>query len=877
MRRHLLIIMMMLCGGTLSSSAIDWGGTKSALDTMVNAKIVKWNKVIAADTLPMKFYSVANSYSGSIKPDYTAITSGKFDISNILGGASNDTLSITRIDNKAIQYVAEDTAYFMGPLDATRQMFKDSIFVTRLSHYLYVQADDNPHSSNLTKLVTISVKDAGTLKIYAVSDAKYGGQIWFTKQADEWDYSENLFQITRYQATVNWNNFGESVVNYNLSNPQANKSGSYYKSTSTEPKDTTLNCYEIHYISVEQGEYTLGFSQNTKIYGIELVRANAKQAMINFPESGLDNLELENVEVDMEELEADSKLYTVLVLEDRESIIKVKPADGHFKKGDVVTLAGAYLANSYKTAKIDILGIDGYQIYTTEQLVNGRTDPSPPKIEHYTIAEDRDYIMISTSWESRTTVYLTKLQVTRASELDQSYREAPKIVSKVVRWSETAATGKLADSYLSVDNPYVPAPISIASIFGYNKGPASSDTLQLTRTDADKVQSLICDTVYFRSSVDPCSNHYRDSIYVTRFTHYLNTAAPSGERNRLKLKLMTEGTLKIFARPVNGTAADRTIIVTQGNREVINASLPADGNKDVVNVNTAAFSSVNNYNLANPPQVVSYNIGGKGNKETNTPADVDVYPVLYARVDAGELTIEYPVGAVEIYGVELVIIDQSGLKTLIDFPDDSTDGLYMSSAVTMEEVTTKSGKTKKGFKLGDFWKRANVRLYLGDDFKRGDVIKIGGFTNESSGGNTGRLMLFSLEGGSDPTIHLLTDPLVNVKTDDGEEFIETVTLTDDYPALWVARPLDCKTTCYLSVVKVLGKRDNDETAQIRAYQRENKSGYYDDEATGIGDTPVRMVTHPTADIWYTLDGRRLIGFPAVKGLYLHNGQKVIVK
>ena len=109
------------------------------------------------------------------------------------------------------------------------------------------------------------------------------------------------------------------------------------------------------------------------------------------------------------------------------------------------------------------------------------------------------------------------------------------------------------------------------------------------------------------------------------------------------------------------------------------------------------------------------------------------------------------------------------------------------------------------------------------------------------------------------------------------EDAETVTLTDDYPALWVARPLDCKTTCYLSVVKVLGKRDNDETAQIRAYQRENKSGYYDDEATGIGDTPVRMVTHPTADVWYTLDGRRLIGFPAVKGLYLHNGQKVIVK
>ena len=61
MRIRLLIVMMMLCGGTLGSSAIDWGGTKSALDTMVNAKIVRWNKAIAADTLPLKFYSVANT------------------------------------------------------------------------------------------------------------------------------------------------------------------------------------------------------------------------------------------------------------------------------------------------------------------------------------------------------------------------------------------------------------------------------------------------------------------------------------------------------------------------------------------------------------------------------------------------------------------------------------------------------------------------------------------------------------------------------------------------------------------------------------------------------------------------------------------------
>ena len=401
----------------------------------------------------------------------------------------------------------------------------------------------------------------------------------------------------------------------------------------------------------------------------------------------------------------------------------------------------------------------------------------------------------------------------------------------MVRWSKTASAGSLSDSYLSVDNPYTPPATSIASIIGYTKAPASSDTLQLTRTDADKVQSLVCDTVYFRSSVDPCSNHYRDSIYVTRFTHYLNTAASSGERNVLKLKLLTEGTLKIFARPVDGAAADRTILVTQAGREVINASLPADSDKEVVNVNTAAFSSVNNYNLANPPKVSSFNIGGRGkNTETDTPTDVDVYPVLYARVDAGELTIEYPVGAVE----------------------------------------TKSGKTKSCFKFNDTYKRSFIRLYLGEEFKRGDVIKISGFINEDSNNKTGRLMLYG-HSGSDPDIVLLTDPLVNVKTDDNDEFVETVTLPDDYPALWIARSIDSTIPCYLSCVKVLGNRDNEQMVRIRAVQRENRSIKDGDNTTAI--LPSAAKVERTSVPLYNLSGQR-VGSD-YKGIVIYNGRKYI--
>lgn len=872
MRRHLLIVLVMLCGGTISSSAIDWGGMKSALDTMVNAKIVKWSQTIAADTMAMQFYSYPNSYGSSFKPSYgtggSGSKGGTFDISKILGGGepnANDTLSITRLDDKRVQYVTEGTAYFMGPIDVNHQLLKDSIFVTRFTHYLYVQA------SNLgTEVMKISVKDAGTLKVYAVSDAKYGGTFSLYNDSHTIEYSDLLHVTPTNQATVDWNNFGEQVSNYNLSNPAANKTMSYGKN-STERKDTTLACYEILYFDVPQGEYYLEFTQETKVYGIELIRNNARQSIINFPNSGLDNLELVDVDIDFVNLEAGKKAYTVLAFENNDAYIKLIPTDGSFKKGDVISIAGAYLSNVDLRATITILDDAQSGVYTTEQVVNGKKDSSPPKTEHYTLPQDMDYVYITPGYRSQTTVYLTKLQVTRVSEADKSYRDGPNVVSKVVRWNNAASAGSLTDSYLSVDNPYAPPAMSIASIIGYTKAPATSDTLQLTRTDADKVQSLVCDTVYFRSSVDPCSNHYRDSIYVTRFTHYLNTAAASGERNVLKVNLMTEGTLKIFARPVEATAADRTILVTQAGREVINASLPADGDKEVVNVNTTVFSSVNNYNLANPPKVTNYSIGGRGNdKPTDTPTDVDVYPVLYARVDAGELTIEYPVGAVEIYGVELVIIDQSGMKALIDFPDDSTDGLDLSHAPAIEVVTTKSGKTKSCFKFNDTYKRSFIRLYLGEDFKRGDVIKISGFINEDSNNKTGRLMLYGMNG-SEPDIILLTDPLVNVKTDDNDEFVETVTLPDDYPALWIARSQDSSIPCYLSCVKVLGDRENEEMAHIRAVQRETKSPGNDEDATVI-NVPSAKAERADAPL-YNLSGQRVS--TGYKGIVIRNGRKHI--
>jgi hypothetical protein len=51
----------------------------------------------------------------------------------------------------------------------------------------------------------------------------------------------------------------------------------------------------------------------------------------------------------------------------------------------------------------------------------------------------------------------------------------------------------------------------------------------------------------------------------------------------------------------------------------------------------------------------------------------------------------------------------------------------------------------------------------------------------------------------------------------------------------------------------------------------------DDEATGIISVHDSGFTVNGSDVWYTLDGRKLDGKPSVKGVYVNNGRKVIIK
>ena len=50
----------------------------------------------------------------------------------------------------------------------------------------------------------------------------------------------------------------------------------------------------------------------------------------------------------------------------------------------------------------------------------------------------------------------------------------------------------------------------------------------------------------------------------------------------------------------------------------------------------------------------------------------------------------------------------------------------------------------------------------------------------------------------------------------------------------------------------------------------------DETITGITEISADSSPYPTLDKgWYTIDGRKLSSRPTQKGIYIHNGQKVV--
>ena len=66
--------------------------------------------------------------------------------------------------------------------------------------------------------------------------------------------------------------------------------------------------------------------------------------------------------------------------------------------------------------------------------------------------------------------------------------------------------------------------------------------------------------------------------------------------------------------------------------------------------------------------------------------------------------------------------------------------------------------------------------------------------------------------------------------------------------------------------------------QMPAYKVKLVVEYEDESATGIEATVAEKAeTREVADVWYTIDGRRLMKQPEKKGIYINSGRKVVVR
>lgn len=386
------------------------------------------------------------------------------------------------------------------------------------------------------------------------------------------------------------------------------------------------------------------------------------------------------------------------------------------------------------------------------------------------------------------------------------------VISKVVRWAEDAGSGTLEQQYKSIENPYGKGKSSGAagnSLMGSSTDRVMSDTLVVSRIDDSDVQSIASDTVYFRGSLDPFSKQFSDSVFVTRFTHMLHTGEPSSDMNYLRLNLQMSGTLKIYARSLNTKATDRTIKVSQNGR-VILESVVADEQVATEQVDLAFFKGTGiesvlggdagyyNFNLTTP-------------QTTGDKTEVNVYPILNVRAAEGNVTIEYPVGTVKIYGIEIVQVagEEEVKPALLVYP--GKDGIWRNDVETDFLSTAYSNSPVPAIGFSGVYSDTdnNIELFVPGKFKKGDTFRITGVYN-SENQKKARLNLFTIENGQ-LVVVATTNQLINAMSSTVAPQEEVFVLTRDYDRLFIGRDKSTTgTIAYLTALRVEGERTEEE-------------------------------------------------------------------
>ena len=435
------------------------------------------------------------------------------------------------------------------------------------------------------------------------------------------------------------------------------------------------------------------------------------------------------------------------------------------------------------------------------------------------------------------------------------------VVSKIVRWSSNAGPGEVAASYVGSTNNYGAPPTTSVTSRSYNRAATTTDTLSLYITDTEGEMQVATDTAYFYHAVDPNDTEFKDSLFVTRFTQYLDTDQGSNEDYKLSLKTLMGGTLKIYAAPRKKTDGNVEITVKQNGRTVLQGnvvSTPAE--TDTISIDISAFDDkeilgyimgygVQNYNLTNPPSS-SGGIGGG-----SSPTKISYFrPLVSTPVGVGEFTIEYP-KAVRIYGIELVqILGREGEgAALVEYPGKE----YMKKhGVSNEFVKLKNDSVISCIEFEEDYTATENYLEIipPAGFKKNDVVRIAGvYSTESN--NNAQLDLFQIIGET-PDIVLTTNPLVNANAISTGPAYESIILSRGYDRLYIGRTQGSTANPMLTNLRVEGERSYEEM-----------------QPTGISEQRIVKFEIDFTKPFYNLAGQRVDN--NYKGIVIQNGIKII--
>ena len=136
------------------------------------------------------------------------------------------------------------------------------------------------------------------------------------------------------------------------------------------------------------------------------------------------------------------------------------------------------------------------------------------------------------------------------------------------------------------------------------------------------------DTDKSKHEIDANSAIFGTADAYEALTARLKVGGKSGAKNALSLSIPSAGTLKVYVRTGSNSATDRTLTLSQGGTNLYNKVVQES---DAIKVNIESKIS-----------------------DTNPTGETNVYPVISVPVNAGTVSVEYPVNSLNFYGFEFV-------------------------------------------------------------------------------------------------------------------------------------------------------------------------------------------------------------------------------